>query len=555
MNHTRRVGAIALAGILIILSVVGGYGVQLAPFAVAAQEGRGAAPGGTADEAAGIAARMVVQGGNDRALFFRDDTRISSASIKVDTAGNLHAAYVVWAPPNDLPPAVYLFCPVGSNCGDPAAWQGVQLDTRVAEVQLQLTPMNQPRLLLQRAMGSDGATKHYYYYECNSGCTTGSNWSNGVAFYTDGTAISDVNAADQPQRNFALDPQGRPRAFYYDRNYGRNPDHWGGFYTWCDADCTTYENWKQTWIFIGAIFEYPSITFTSDGKFRMVSMIYGSNSQAVYYMECNADCDDATNFKEVKIAERGSEPIPSWDIELDKQDRPRIVMYRGSELNRDEGERLSYHECNADCLKPGSWQRVDVGMPQGHGQDPDLEVDAQGRPRIAWTTGLGNVGFSYCNTACTSAESWTNLYFSDEHDATWRQALPQALPSNCTDDVWKAKNTVLSVDSADVLNIAFDVEVNARCVEKTPGDPTPYIRYRRIWDSVRHISFALNGGVVVDATPSATNGSSEPTTTATSATTTASSAPTTPLPTSLATTRPTTGPDALFTVYLPFVQR
>ena len=38
--------------------------------------------------------------------------------------------------------------------------------------------------------------------------------------------------------------------------------------------------------------------------------------------------------------------------------------------------------------------------------------------------------------------------------------------------------------NADVLNIAVDVEVNARGVEQTQGDATPSVPSCRIWGSV-----------------------------------------------------------------------
>jgi len=483
MPRTYHIVNLALAGVLLLLSLAGAMVAQQASAQPTPAE---------------RAAQAVPAANGSYALFWDKQQRVTSASVQVDSAGNRHAAYVVAAPLLEDPPAVYRFCPAGANCADPAQWQSVNIQDEdklisAIEVQLQLTPQNQPRLLIRSAWGPAG-TMHYYFAECDAGCTTRSNWKLGYAFNTDGTAVVDVADMDQPQRNFALDPQGRPRVMYYDRNYGREPDHWGGFYIWCDSDCTERESWQEAWLLRGAIFEYPSITFAKDGRVRMVSQIYGSNSEGVYYLECEAECDDLNDFYIVPIATRGAETLPSWDIELDAQDRPRIVFYRGSDINRSEGERLYYLECNADCRKPEGWQRIDLGVEQGYGQDPDLVIDAQGRMRIAWTSQLGSLGFSYCNASCLQPAAWTNLHFQEETDVKWRQEFPQALPPNCTDSVWKAKNTVLAVDGADTLNIAFDIEINARCVEETPGDPTPYLRYRRIWDTVRHIAYPLNGG-------------------------------------------------------------
>jgi hypothetical protein len=490
MDLARRVVVPALLGVLYCLLLTGMLVARGTPVHGEAIEATRASTGG------------ATATGDDFALFLRNDRRVASATVKVDAAGNRHAAYVTVAPYIEQPPAFYAFCAAGADCATPANWQTIEVPTEfpqaTVEVQLQLTPQGQPRLMLRKAWGynSGSGTMHYYYAECNARCTNAGNWNVGYAFNTSETAAVDVSDMDQPQRNFALDPLGRPRFMYYDRNYFRDPDHWGGFYTWCDGECTNQANWDEAWLLVGAIFEYPSLTFTSDGKPRIVSQIYGSNNtQGVFYLQCDTECDDLNDFSIAQVATRGAETSPSWDIALDARNRPRIVMYRGSDLDRERGDRLLYLECNANCHRPEGWTTVDLGLRAGDGQDPDLEIDAQGRARIAWTSVHGNVGFSYCNGSCLQPSSWNNLYFQEEVAARWRQELPQALPFNCDGDVWRPKNTMLSVDGDDTLHIAFDVDVHARCVEQTPGDPTPYIRYRRVWDSVRYLQFSLNGGV------------------------------------------------------------
>jgi hypothetical protein len=501
MHHEHRVVRLALIGMIYIGLVIGTFAAQAMPSR--SQSSPVAAPG----------AKGVLATGDDFALFLRDDQRFTSVTVKVDQAGNTHAAYVVAAPPAEIPPATYAFCAAGQDCASRANWTTMEVPfdfpQSVAEVQLQLTAQGQPRLMLRAAIGwnNGSGTKHYYYGECDAGCTTPANWTVGYAFHSSETAATDINDMDQPQRNFALDPQGRPRFMYYDRNYFRDPDHWGGFYTWCDAQCTNRDNWAEAWLLVGSIFEYPALAITSDGNPRIVSQIYGSgDTQGVFYLECDVECDDLFGFSIVQVGTRGAEASPSWDIALDPQNRPRIVMYRGSDLDREKGDRLLYLECNVDCNNAESWTTTDLGLRAGDGQDPDLEIDAQGRARIAWTSVHGNVGFSYCNTSCAQPANWENLYFVDEGDATWREELPQALPFNCDDDVWKPKNTVLSLGAGDVLNIAFDVEVNARCVEQEPGNPTPYFVFRRVWDSVRYIRFGLNGGIPEQPTASPSSG-------------------------------------------------
>src|SRR5690606_12017825 len=125
--------------------------------------------------------------------------------------------------------------------------------------------------------GGDG----YEYAECNGACDQVASWKIGYVMSTWGTDISDVWDAEKAVRAFALDNQDRPGFVYYDRNYFHlEPDHIGGYYTWCTANCAGGTPEAPSWqdVYIGGGSEYdrdiygmPALQYTSDNKPRFVA--------------------------------------------------------------------------------------------------------------------------------------------------------------------------------------------------------------------------------------------------------------------------------------------
>jgi len=182
----------------------------------------------------------------------------------------------------------------------------------------------------------------------------------------------------------------------------------------------------------------------------------------------------------------GSYPHPSWDIELDANERPRIVIFTGDGLEPETLEqRLLYLWCDTNCLDAEPWQFNNLGLGRQDGEAPDLELDRQDRPRIAWMEDTGDLGYSWCNAACeTDTPQWQHKII--ETEAMLKQDFPQAIPLHCDADVWEGLAPVLTLDAADNPRIAYDVPVQARCLYDDPNDnQPPYHRFMPVWRSVR----------------------------------------------------------------------
>lgn len=181
----------------------------------------------------------------------------------------------------------------------------------------------------------------------------------------------------------------------------------------------------------------------------------------------------------------GSFPLPAWDLELDASDRPRIALFTGHSATPGgfESKVLHYLGCDTNCMLDSSWSARPVTVP-GEGEGPDLELDAQGRPRIAAIFN-NSVGYLWCDAACETNGQWQVQIV--ETPQQMKQANPQAIPLTCDGDLWQARTPSLALDVGGNPRIAYDVKVNARCRYDDPNNPTapPVTRVEQIWSSVR----------------------------------------------------------------------
>ncbi len=432
------------------------------------------------------------------AMFIQPDKKIASASVVVDEQGGQHLASVDYIPYAEHPAALYHYCPPATDCTRPENWTTVRLGDNVNEVQLALTPAGQPRLLFQAGSTVyDLTDKDYYYAACDSNCTDPQNWASVYLLSSSGTAIFDVSDGISPQRYFSLDPQGRPRFVYLDRNYFyAEPDHTGVYYVFCDIDCTNAGNWSQTRISLAQDYDYevakyPALAFTSQGWPRVVadlSPLASSGEPAgIYYLACETGCENGENWGRVGLYNRGSGVTVSWDLELDRQDRPRLAYYQGE--GDEKGDQLYYAWCEgSNCLDLAGWQDVNLGLGLTNGQHPDLELDREGRPHLAYlTNGGGGVGYSRCTAACESeGGAWRHQTL--ETAADLETAFPVPIPSHCDAGLWDSLTPVLALDPAGQARVAYDTVYEARCAYDDPFDNLPPgTRFEHVRRSVRLI--------------------------------------------------------------------
>lgn len=342
-----------------------------------------------------------------------------------------------------------------------------------------------------------GGGKDFFYASCDQNCTNVNNWTVIYLLSNHGTSTFDISDNITPQRYFTLNPQGRPRFVYQDNNYFYlEPDHLGSYYVYCDSGCTQASNWYETRITLAAqydyeVIKYPSLTFTGDGRPRpLADLIPLSGGDGIYYFACDVACGDGDHWQRVGLYQRGSGTSASWDLDLDSANRPRFAFYQGE--GSSSGEKLHYAWCNDNCLNAAAWGNVEVGLGLKNGENPDLEIDQQGRPRVAYIMqGGGGTGYAWCTGNCESQQpQWQHKVLDT---ATSLEAdYPVALPVTCDVGMWDSIAPVLAFNPAGQPRMAHDAAYDGRCwIDDDPTDnkPPQFIPWQ-IRHSVRVVLFS-----------------------------------------------------------------
>jgi hypothetical protein len=308
-------------------------------------------------------------------------------------------------------------------------------------------------------------------------------------------SIVEYSDDELPQRYFALDPEGRPRFVYSDRDSWREPDHLGTFYAYCDAGCTDIANWFEAQIskdngnqgpYRSEKFYYASLAFSRDGKAHVLAEGTSMQDESyLFYVACDSDCGSAGSWSSAPIYGRGSGVNVAYDVELDAQGRPRIAFYEGAQLEA-KGDQLWYGWCDQGCTSAANWQRHDLGLAAGEGQEPDLELDATGKPRIAYALyAQGGLGYGWCDNACeTSGGQWQHQVVESRNDlaALW----PVAHPSHCDGGLWDGVTPTLALDKSGNALIGYDATYSARCwYNLVTREWEPFHQFHLVWRTAR----------------------------------------------------------------------
>jgi hypothetical protein len=431
--------------------------------------------------------------GAEGALFMQPERKVAGPSLKVDAQGGMHIAYYDSVPLAENPAATYAYCPPpASQCGDGSKWTYLRIGDQIDQVQLQLNAAGQPRLLIGQHLTGD-YREVYYYGECASSCATSLDSWSFLEVTSRSLAASGISDYYLPTRSFALDPQGHPAFVFYDQDTIPEPDHTGGYYLSCQADCTTAGSWTEARFthrsgYFDELVTQPVLAFTADGNPRILANLYplnGTGPEGIHYFACDQGCEDDTNWERTLIIERGSGPYPVWDLELDAQSRPRVAYFR-YDASDGTDETLFYLWCDTNCTADGSWQTLDLGLPKGDGIGADLELNTAGHPRIAYLTSA-DLGYAWCDSGCTTAQDWQHGYADNDDQMT--ADYPIALPITCSAGIWDSYSPSLALDSAGNPRFAYDASYKGYCQYEDPTDPTkpPTSEFREIWHSVRTV--------------------------------------------------------------------
>ena len=393
--------------------------------------------------------------GTEGALFLNRTNKTDSASIAVDAAGGIHLAYAAYEHVGGQRPAYYAYCAPTVDCGIGSNWVTVSLSDDVEEVQLALTKAGHPRLLLRGDEPTAPFDTLFQYAACDVNCTDLANWT-GVNLAT--STYSLVYLKDYPRHYFALDNQDRPR-FLYRKTID------DAYYAYCDTgDCSTTGTWSQ-YLIDPLIFSdptnLPNLTFTSADQPRISALINTGPpdfKRVLMYIMCDSSCDNFDSWTGVPLMEAGSGHTSSV-LRFNSSGQPRMIFNQGS-INSEPGF-LYYLWCNGGCNDRANWDASVTGMGAGLAEDPDLALDAQGRPRIAFRiTSPGGLFFGFCQANCESQTAFWQGDISERDsllDSEW-VILPWEGCSPTASYWYGGKRPSLALDPAGNPRIGYVAE-------------------------------------------------------------------------------------------------
>lgn len=238
-------------------------------------------------------------------------------------------------------------------------------------------------------------------------------------------------------RYFALNHLGSPRFLYTDTDVVN--DHEGTFYAYCDANCTSAANWREAQISTAYLRYDFSLAFAPSGAARLVFRAAGMDD-TIRYAECSINCQLANNWSEVDIVDvLGA--YGAFSLDLDTQGRPRLAYYSGYIDSTNPGnDKLRYGWCNSNCSQRANWAFNTVGLPLNYGKYVELAVDSQNRLHLAYyvedlAQSIYGLGYTVCNSNCTTATPAWEDVFV-ETDSTLQAISPIAAKPGCSVSAW-----------------------------------------------------------------------------------------------------------------------
>jgi hypothetical protein len=452
----------------------------------------------SAGQASATAKVTVTPGAAQHGGFFTHREYLTyNAATAVDAQGGIHLAFSVSDEKHEQDPtgqpALYTYCPgPASACADPSKWSTlVNLGERVNQVQIAVTPDGRPRTLVRQDR-TDQNWSDYIYYACEQQCTDPSHWAGLLIAQPAGVELFDYY---NPQHDFALDSQGRPR-FVYANGWGNGQPN-AIHYAYCDAaDCTEPGSWSIGKIMSGPsdrtlTIDYASLAFAGD-KPRIVTRIRLTNMATdTVYFECDQDCDQDFNWSHVFLLNPNDNGWDSWDLAVDADGHPRVALYEPAPVDIHVGGKLYYAACDKICSVAENWQLTQVTS--GEGKNVDLAIDPQGRTHLVYDAGQrGPLAESWCDAGCEQAARWQRRIL--ETSEQLMQEFAPASPFTCNQQVraWVDGIPSVAFDSQGKLVVAYDTRNVAICYYTDPNNPDgpPLSEVNRLWWAVRWAYFA-----------------------------------------------------------------
>lgn len=390
------------------------------------------------------------------------------ASVAVDGQQGIHVVYSIYTGTNEQgrQPATYAFC--AAHCENKASWSFTHLGEAVQDARIALDPAGKPRLLLFGPVDDPVWPRmRYQYAACSSGCTNSASWTiTTVATPIEPTATREYNN----NHYFAMDRQGRPAFVYTDTNQNNHP---GTFYMFCQANCTDANQWTETTLTTGALFDKVSLAFSPGGQPRLAFGFFDANSDLyLSYAQCDANCSDGANWWGTSLVQiHGS---AKFNLAVDTYGRPRLGVYTGAyAYDPFQAQKLLYLWCDSSCNAAQGWYFADTGLPFAAGDGVDLKLDGQNRPRMSFETAGQGLGYAWCNTNCESdSAAWQNQEVESQASlADNYEVLPI---HRCTVSTWfNGQRSSLALDPVGNPRIAYDAQHWWYGTEIVGGVPQP----------------------------------------------------------------------------------
>ena len=418
----------------------------------------------------------AVADGNSGALFLHEvanatsNDQTDSNCVAVDGSGGIHTAFESFTPDvSGNSHSYYAYCAPGTDCANVGNWSTASLNSTAGfmeATQIALDAQGHPRLLfISGDHTGDPLQDHYFFATCDGNCTSASNWTTVDVLDVDAGNNTYISKANK--HFFALDPSGRPR-FVVNGN-GKY------YYVYCDSDCTSASNWASTALNGSAPSPLmyrnttPALTFNASGQPRMLAPFVDPNTfdTGLDYFECNAnDCStNADSWSNAPVIQpMGNDDAPYSSLRLTSTGQPRFAFY--GPLSG-QAATLYYFSCDSGCTTDTNWAFAAIGLAPASGfntsgQQPDLALDGQDRPRLSFRsadTTLGSgLGYAWCDSDCQSSTGTWQHRLADA-DTQLNSDWPRPAYLGCNYTSWLGGfRSSLALDSAGNPRVGGDSE-------------------------------------------------------------------------------------------------
>lgn len=400
-----------------------------------------------------LLAAMALANAGAEAFFLPSGAEVHNTGdpqVRVDARGGIHLVYPLVAAAG----AVYGYCP--ADCAGPDQVRTVTFTTdelgAVHTALLALDANDVPHVLI-----STGDA--VLYGECEGpDCGDGASWRVAVVYRYDGDWELTGEA-------FAIDPRGGPTFLMhaYQAYLGLFAPPPGTRIFACAGGCLDAAAWRSSQVSEQSWLE-PTLRFDASGAMHVAAVVPVEGDELVGYFRCDSGCldGDPDAWPGVGVAYAFSdryveEVYPAVSLALTAAGGVRLAFFGLDGENR----YLGYYECDANCTAgPDGWTLTALLYGEGAsdlGDGIDLALDAQGRPRLAYTV-QGNILVAHCDVDCAGRDGTADwdLAVGELSDAI--PADQVILEYNCTVAAWFLRQPSLAIDAAGLPVLAYRAE-------------------------------------------------------------------------------------------------